>query len=71
MPSDCLVINRPKKGRSKFPSLSAKLVWFNYHEGKSIMVCLEEEREIVFAERSLPPSFAQQSLVWFGKLSES
>ena len=35
------------------------------------MVCLEEEREIVFAERSLPPSFAQQSLVWFGKLSES
>ena len=34
-------------------SFSAKLVWFSYHEQKSIMVCLEEEREIVFADTSL------------------
>ena len=66
---DHLVINRPKKGGSKVLSLPAKRVWLNYHEGKSIMVCLEEEKEIVFAETSLPPSLAQQSLVWFGKVS--
>ena len=69
--SDHLVINRPKKGVSEVLSLSAKCVWLNYCEGKSIMVCLEEEREIVFAETSLPPSFAQQSLVWFRKVSQS
>ena len=69
--SDHLVINRPKKGGSKVLSLSAKCAWLNYHEGTSIMVCLEEEREIVFAETSLPPSFAQQSLMWFRKVSES
>ena len=67
--SDHLVINRPKKGWLNGPSLSAKHVWLNYHEGESIMVCLEEERVIVFAETSLPPSFPQQSLVWFGKVS--
>ena len=66
---DHLVTNRPKKGGAKVLSLSAKHVWLNYHEGKSIMVCQEEEKEIVFAETSLPPSFAQQSLVWFGKVS--
>ena len=69
--SDHLVINRPKKGVSEVLSLSAKCVWLNYCEGKSIMVCLEEEREIVFTETSLPPSFAQQSLVWFRKVSQS
>ena len=68
---DHLVTNRPKKVGSKTPSLSAKPVnWLDYHEGKSIMVCLEEEREIVFADTSLPPSFVQQSFVWFGKVSE-
>ena len=56
---------------SKALSLSAKCAWLNYHEGKSIMVCLEEERVIDFADTRLPPSFAQQSLVWFGKVSES
>ena len=66
---DHLVINRPKKGGSKVLSLPAKRVWLNYHEGKSIMVCLEEEKEIVFVETGLPPSLAQQSLVWFGKVS--
>ena len=68
--SDHLVINRPKKGGANVLSLSAKRVWLNHHEGKSIMVCLEEEREIVFGETSLPLSFAQQSLVWFGKVSQ-
>ena len=66
---DHLVINRPKKGGSNVLSLSAKCAWLNYNEGKSIMVCLEEEREIAFTEPSFPPSFAQQSLVWFGKVS--
>ena len=69
---DHLVINRPKKGGSNVLSFSAKCIWLNYHEGKSIMVCLEEEREIVFVETILPPSSSQQSLVWFGKVgSES
>ena len=67
--SDHLAINRPKKGESELLSLSAKCVWLNYHEGKSIMVCLEEEKEIVFTEPSLLPSFAQQSLVWCRKVS--
>ena len=67
--SDHLVINRPKKGWLDGPSLFAKCIWLNYHEGESIMVCLEEERVIAFAETSLPSSFAQQSLVWFGKVS--
>ena len=68
--SDHFVINRQKKGGSKAPSLSTKLLWFSYHERKSIMVCLEGDKEIVFAETSLPSSFAQQILVWFGKVSE-
>ena len=34
------------------------------------MVCLEDERAIEFVETTLPPTFAQQSLVWFGKVSE-
>ena len=33
------------------------------------MICLEEERCVDFAERSLSPSFAEQSLIWFGKVS--
>ena len=41
---DHLVINSSKKGGLKSLSLSAKCVWLNYREGKSIMVCLEEER---------------------------
>ena len=61
--SDHLVINRPKKGGLKPPSLSAKLLWFSYQERKSIMVCLEEEKQIAFAETSL--------LVWFEKVSRS
>ena len=55
--SDQLVINRPRKRGSNVLSHSAKHVWLNYHEGKSVMVCLEKEREIAFAEK-LPPSIA-------------
>ena len=77
--SDHLVINRPKKqGIAQSPSaggleasaLSPKHIWLNYCQGKSIMVCLEDERAIEFVETTLPPTFAQQSLVWFGKVSE-
>ena len=76
--SDHLVINRQKKqGRAQSPStggleasaLSPKHIWLSYCEGKSIMVCLEDERAIEFVETTLPPTFAQQNLVWFGKVS--
>ena len=66
---DHLVINRPKSG-VEASSHSANLVWLNCLEGKSTMVCLEEERSIDFSELSLSQSFAQQSLVWFGKVSQ-
>ena len=66
---DHLVINRPKKGGVEAPSHSAKLVWLNFSKGKSTMICLEEERCVDFAERSLSPSFAEQSLIWFRKVS--
>ena len=66
---DHLVINRPKKGGVEAPSHSAKLVWLNFFKGKSTMICLEEERCVDFAERSLSPSFAEQSLIWFRKVS--
>ena len=60
---DHLVINRPKSG-VEASSHSANLAWWNCLEGKSTMVCLEEERSIDFLK------FAQQSLVWFGKVSQ-
>ena len=63
---DHLVINRPKGG----VDAPAKVVWLRYHEGMSVMICLEEEKSIDFTETSLSPSFAQQSLVWFGKVSQ-
>ena len=62
---DHLIINRPKRGIGP----PTKLVWLNYHEGMSVMICLKEERSIDFDETSLPQCFAQQSLVWFGKVS--
>ena len=60
---DHLVINRPKSG-VEASTHSANLAWLNCFEGKSTMVCLEEERSIDFLK------FAQQSLVWFGKVSQ-
>ena len=65
---DHLVINRStdlEKNTREEESLSAKSLWF---EGKSTMICLEEDESIDFAETR---SYAQQSLVWFGKVSQS
>ena len=66
---DHLAINRPKR-EVETPSHSAKHVWLSYLEGKSVTMCLKEEREILFGETNLN-SFAEQSLVWFGKVSQS
>ena len=60
---DHLVINRPKRG----VEAPAKHVWFNYHEGTSVMICLEEETSVDFSNAR---TFAQQSLVWFGNVSQ-
>ena len=65
---DHLVINRPKSG-VEASSHSENFVWLNCLEGKSTMVCLENETSIDFSESSLSQSFTQQSLVWFGKVS--
>ena len=64
---DHLVINRLKSGVAA-PSQSPNIVWLEYLEGKSTMVCLKEERSIDIS--SVSQSFAQQSLVWFGKVSQ-
>jgi len=61
---DHLVINRPKSG-VEASSHSANLVWLNYLEGKSTLVCLENEMSIGFSESKL-----LQNLVWFGKVSQ-
>ena len=60
---DHLVINRPKKG----VEVPAKLVWFNYHEGTSVMICLEEEKSVDFSDTR---TFVEQSLVWFENVSQ-
>ena len=65
---DHLIINRPKRAAGA-PSQSAKSLWLSYYEGNSVMICLEEQRSIDITETSLPLSFSQQSLVWFGKVS--
>ena len=65
-----LVINRPTIGVQAL-SHSAKFLWLNYLQKKSIMICpLEGGKAIDFTDTSLPQSFAQQSLVWFGKVSQ-
>ena len=65
-----LVINRPMSGVQAL-SHSAKFLWLNYLQKKSIMICpLEGGKAIDFTEASLPRSFAQQSLAWFGKVSQ-
>ena len=65
---DHLIINRPKRAAGA-PSQSAKSLWLSYYEGNSVMICIEEQRSIDITETSLPLSFSQQSLVWFGKVS--
>ena len=65
-----LVINRPMSGVQAL-SHSAKFLWLNYLQRKSIMICpLEGGKAIDFTDTNLPQSFAQQSLVWFGKVSQ-
>ena len=65
-----LVINRPKS-RVQAPSQSAKSLWFYYLKKKSVMICLKEEISVDHKDISLSPPFAQQSLVWFGEVSQS
>ena len=69
---DHLVINRPKGG-AKSPLRSAKFLWFNYlaNPRKSTMICLKEGIAINLKDTSFSESFAQQSLVWFGEVSQS
>ena len=67
---DHLVINKPIGGVKSRPSQSAKSLWSNYLtiERKSTMICL---REGISINTCLSKSFAQQSLVWYGKVSQS
>ena len=69
---DHLVINRPMGG-VKSPSQSAKFLWLNYLaiQRKSQMICPKEGISINLEDTSFSKSFAQQSLVWFGEVSQS
>jgi len=61
---DHLVINRPMPIKGvKASSQSAKFLWLNFHEKKSIMFCLGREIRI-----DLPSS--AQYLDWFEKVSQ-
>ena len=70
---DHLVINRPKGGVKSQPPQSPMSLWLNYFasERKSTMICLKERIAVNFRDTHLSKSFAQQSLVWFGKVSQS
>ena len=65
-----LVINVPVSG--EVPSQSAKVLWLNHHERKSVMICqgrsIEGGKAIDLRGRW---SFAAQSLVWFGEVSQT
>ena len=67
---DHLVINRPMSG-VEVSSQSAKSLWLNYIKGKSIMICpLEGGKAIDLRDTRFSQSFAQQSLIWFGEVSQ-
>ena len=68
---DHLVINKPRGGLKYRPPQSPMSLWLNYFasERKSTMICLKEQIAINFGDTHLSKSFAQQSLVWFGKVS--
>ena len=70
---DHLVINVPMSG--EVPSQSAKSLWLNHHERKSVMICqdrsVEGGKAIDLRDRRFSRSFADQSLVWFGEVSQS
>lgn len=52
-------------------SQSAKSLWLNYIKGKSIMICpLEGGKAIDLRDTRFSQSFAQQSLIWFGEVSQ-
>jgi len=70
---DHLVINKPRGGLKYRPPQSPMSLWLNYFasERKSTMICLKEQIAINFGDTHLSKSFAQQSLVWFGKVSQS
>ena len=69
---DHLVINRPRSG---VKPQSTKSLWLNYLaiERESTMICLQEQICIDLRDTRLPKfrPFAQQSLVWFGEVSQS
>ena len=69
---DHLVINTPLSG-VEAPSQSAKSLWLNHHERKSVMICqdrsIEGGKAIDLRDRRFAQSFADQSLVWFGEVS--
>ena len=69
---DHLVINKPKGGVNSQPSQSAMSLWSNYIaiERGSTMICLKKRISINLRDTRLFPSFAQQSLVWFGEVSQ-
>ena len=71
---DHLVINVPMSGE-EVPSQSAKSLWLNHHERKSVMICqdrsIEGGKAIDLRDRRFSRSFAAQSLVWFGEVSQS
>ena len=67
---DHLVINR-LKSRVEATSQSAKSLWLYYLQRKSTMICLKEGISIDLRDTTLSSSFTQQSLVWFGEVSQS
>ena len=67
---DHLVINRPMSGVQTLPQ-SAKFLWLNYLQRKSIMICpIEGGKAIDFTDTKLLQSFSQKSHFWFGKVSQ-
>ena len=71
---DHLVINLPVS-EEEVPSQSAKVLWLNHHERKSVMICqgrsIDGGKAIDLRDRRFSWSFAAQSLVWFGEVSQS
>ena len=70
---DHLVINRPRGGVKLRRSQSAKSLWLNYlaSQKESTMICLKKQICVNLRDTCSFKSFAQQSLVWFGEVSQS
>ena len=68
---DHLVINTPLSG-VEAPSQSAKCLWLNHHERKSVMICQDKGGKATdLRDNKFSRSFAEQSLVWFEEVSQS